>query len=293
MPEGGRDKHPLAGYKAATVRIRGRRLIELLIERLSEAGWCDPILVAGPSRVYGELPAGARVIDTDGTFGDNIRASLEALRVDHPGSSVAFVTCDILPEPAALRRLHADYRVRCPCDLWFPMVRAPERSENLGASAWKPAYRIVPEPGGAPVGILPGHLAIADPGALRLRFLYRLFDLAYRTRNRSIDKRRQVLVRGVLADMVYQDLRHVLRLRPPTLTWSVLRAALPAASLLREGTITRTGLEDALRKIFVKTRHRRRHPERRIHIPFVDELSLARDIDTEEEAREVDGHLAG
>ncbi len=71
----------------------------------------------------------------------------------------------------------------------------------------------------------------------------------------------------------------------------MLRAALPAARLLREGSITRPALEDALRKIFVRQRHRRRHPERRIHLPIVEALSLARDIDTEEEAQELGGSV--
>ena len=80
----------------------------------------------------------------------------------------------------------ADYSRQAPCDLWFPLIQAPEDQGELGASAWKPVYRLVPGPGRAPVRILPGHLAVIDPGALRLNFLYRLVQLGYRTRNRSI-----------------------------------------------------------------------------------------------------------
>jgi hypothetical protein len=101
------------------------------------------------------------------------------------------------------------------------------------------------------------------------------------------------MLRGVIADMLLQDLRLVASLRPPTFTWSVLRAALPAANLLAKGRMNRPRLEDALRKVFVRYRHRVRHPERRVALPFVDALPLARDIDTIEEAEELGGELGG
>jgi hypothetical protein len=185
------------------------------------------------------------------------------------------------------------HREDCPCDLWFPMVRRPEDRARLGASAWKPTYRIVPEEGRPAVAVLPGHLVVADPQALRLEFLYRLFQLGYRTRNRSIEHRRSTMVRGLLAELLLQDLLNLGRLKPPTLTWTVLGAALPAARALARGTITRARLEDALRRLFVRRRHRRRYPDRRVVLPFVDELTLALDIDTEEEARDHGGELAG
>lgn len=289
MPAAARDHHPLAGYKGAAVRVGGRPLVVELLDRLRESGRFGPLYVAGPAEVYRTLGLDAQILDTDASFGGNIRAALEALRQHHPGSAAAFITCDVLPSPAALRRLMALYDLSAPCDMWFPLVRTPSRDEALGASAWKPVYAIVPERGRSPVGILPGHLVVVDPSALRREFLYRMFDLGYSTRNRPIDSRRGVMVRGLILEMLYRDLLHVLSLRRPTLTWSVLRAALPAANLLREGTITVAGLERALRKILVRYRHRRSWPQRRVVIPLVDELSLARDIDTVEEARELGG----
>ena len=76
-------------------------------------------------------------------------------------------------------------------------VGAEDRSA-LGAFAWKPVYRIVPEPGEEAVRILPGHLGIFEPRSLRLPLLYRLLGLAYRTRNRSIKRRRSAMLRAVL-----------------------------------------------------------------------------------------------
>ena len=293
LPERARDKHALAGFKSLAVRIGDKTLLENAVEHLGASGWFEPILVAGPRRVYAGHCAGARIVDTDGSLGDNVRAAVEDLALTHPGAAVGFTVCDILPDPRLLDRLMQDYHRNAPCDLWFPMVRAPEQREELGASAWKPAYGVIPAEGQPPVRILPGHLIVGVPSALRLKFLYRLLDLGYRTRNRSIESRRGVMIRGVLADMLIQDLLHLLRLRAPSLTWSVLRASIPAADLLRRGSITRGQLEDTLRKIFVRSRHRRRHPERRVVLPIVDALFLARDIDTEEEASELGGRVAG
>lgn len=293
LPERGRDKHPLAGFKSLAVRIGDRTLIEHAVERLRSSRWFDPVLVAGPAAVYEGKSGGAAIVDTDGTLGDNVRAGVEAVRAAHPGSVVGFTVCDILPDPSLLDRLMREYQATAPSDLWFPMVRAPASREQLGASAWKPAYGVIPAPGEAAVRVLPGHLVIGDTQALRLPLLYRLLDLGYRTRNRSIGERRGVMIRGVLGDMLLQDLLHVLRLRAPSLTWSVLRATIPAAELLRRGSITREHMEDTLRKLFVRARWRRAHPERRVVLPIVEALFLARDIDTVEEASELGGEVAG
>ena len=118
-----------------------------------------------------------------------------------------------------------------------------------------------------------------------------MIQLGYKTRNRSINYRRAVMVRGVVLALLYQDLLHLMTLRAPTLTWSVLSVGIRTARELREGRISRERLEYASRKIFVNSRHRRRHPDRRVVLPIVDALSLAMDIDTEEEARAAGGDL--
>ena len=288
LPAGGGDKHPLAGYKAVSVHLGGRTLLEALIERLERSCRFGPIRVVGPRRLAGAVGPALPLIESDGTFGENLRSAIEAMGLHHPRQPFAFIACDVLPDAETLERVMAEYDRAAPCDLWFPLVRAPEDGSGLGASAWKPRYRVAPHAGEQAVGILPGHLAIVDPDALRLKFLYRLFQLGYSTRNRSIDYRRGVMVRGVVAALLVQDLRHILSLRAPTLTWSVLRAGIPAARRLREGTATRERLERALGQMFVTARHRRRYPERGVRLPIVEGLSLALDIDTEEEA-----HAAG
>jgi len=292
LPADGRDKHPLAGYKGVDVRIGDRTLVETVVDRLRASGRFDPVYVAGPVSAFGRMQSESSLIDADGTFGQNIQTSVEAVRSAHPGRPIAFITCDVLPEVDTLRALMDDYDRNAPCDIWCPLIHAPEDRRRLGASAWKPAYRIVPREGEGAVGVLPGHLVLVDPDALRLNFLYRLFQLAYRTRNRPIDYRRGIMVRGVILELVYQDLLHLFTLRAPTLTWSVLSVGIAAARELKRGTITRARLERAVRKILVTSRHRKRTPDRRVLIPIVEGLSLALDIDTEEEAREAGGNVS-
>jgi hypothetical protein len=108
--------------------------------------------------------------------------------------------------------------------------------------------------------------------------------LIYGTRNRSIAYRRRVMLPSIIVELLYQDLRHILGLRLPNLTWSVLHSGLATVRALKAGTITRAQLEDAIRTIFVTARHRARYPERRVAMPLLEGLSLALDIDTEEEA---------
>jgi hypothetical protein len=291
LPETGRDKHPLLGYKGVDVRIGGRPIVAVVADRLRASGGVGPIYVAGPLAHFRDRVPGATLIEADGTFGDNIRRAIEQVGAEHAGSPVAFTVCDILPDADALGRIFAEYERQAPCDLFFPFVRAPRDPAALGAAAWKPSYLVVERPGDPPTRVLPGHLAVADPGALRLDFVYRLIEIGYRTRNRPIGQRRSAMTRGVVGALLARDLRLLLDFEAPTLTWTVLTAGLSAARKLRAGTVTREELEDALRRVFVSRRHRLRFPERRVRLPIVDELSLALDIDTEEEALQFGGEL--
>ncbi len=286
LPDDARDEHPLSGYKGVDLRIGDRPVVEIVVERLEASGEFGPIYVAGPASAYGRVRTRAGLIDTNGTFGGNIVGSILEVRSRHPGAPVAFTTCDILPEVEALRHAMAEWRRRAPCDLWFPVIRVPGDRRLLGASSWKPLYRVVPERGQPPVELLPGHLIVTDPEALRLRFIDRLLDAGYRTRNRSIAYRLVVLVGGLGGGILYHDALHVLGGRLPTLTRDTVGAAIRTSLKLRRGRATLADLEDATWTIFIKKRHRDRHPERRSARPVLDGLSLALDIDTEEEALE-------
>jgi hypothetical protein len=292
LPSEGRHQHPLSGYKGVDIRLSGRSLVDHLVERLRACKGFSSVFVAGPERVFGGLVDSEALIDTDGTFGQNITAALETVSRSFPDSPVAFTTCDILPEISALERLMADYQRCFPCDMWVTLVQAPRDPRQLGASEWKPEYRIVPEPGQPGLATLPGHLIVVDPQALRLGFIVDLFQIAYTTRNRPITRRRNTMLRQLVLKLLYQDILHVLGMRLPTLTWTVVSAGVSAAGKLNRGTITRASLENALRRMFVKQRHRKRYPHRRVVVSITDEISLALDMDTEEEARALADRLS-
>jgi hypothetical protein len=285
LPEAGRDQHPLHGYKAVELEIAGRPLIERLLETLRDSGAFGPIFVAGPARVYAAL-RGVELIDTDRDFGDNIRAAIEGVRRRGLVGQVAFMTSDVLPDPGELRAALDDLERHQPCDFWTVECRVRDAGA-LGASGWKPKYLIRPEGEAEPVATLPGHLLVADPRIARLDVLYRAFELAYRTRNRPTRYRRRVVVSGLLGALLAADLKRLVTLRRPGVTFDMLWNGL---ALVRKLVTTGCGqreMEDRLRRIWVHADHRRRHPERRGRVMVHDGLTLGRDVDTEEEAREL------
>ena len=288
MPAGVEDRHPLAGYKGVAVRIGGRPLIECVLERLEQSGSFAPIYIAGPQSVYAEHRRSATIIHVSGSIDETVRAGIEGAGRQNPGVALAVTTCDVLPEIDTLRQLMAQYHAGAPCDGFLPMIRAPEDHAALGASAYKPTYFVRPQAGDPPVEVLPCHLAVVDAAAFRMNFIYRYLRLIYRTRNRPIAYRRRAMLPGIIFELLFQDLRHLLGLRLPNLTWTVLSSGLPAARALKAGTITRAQLENAARRIFITARHRRQYPDRRVLMPLVDGLSLALDIDTQEEAEAMD-----
>ena len=279
--------HPLAMYKGAGISVNGRPLVAHLVERLRAAGGFGPLAIAGPAAAYGALKLDAELIDTDGTVADNLRAAIA-----HHGARpepLGVLACDVLPAAAELRELRALYDRHAPAALWLPFVRVPPDASALGAFAWKPKYHIAPEPGAPPERILPGHLAILHPSSLRLPLLYRLLGVAYSTRNRSVAFRRRAMLSETLFALIGTDLRDVARLRAPTLTGTVLASGLRLARLLRRRSLERGELERLIARIF----ERRDAALRGIRFPFCAIVSLAEDIDTEEEAHAIGGAIAG
>lgn len=291
LPDGVDDRHLLRGYKAMEVEIGGRPLIVRLLERLHEGGVRGPIFVAGPARVYRELAGEVRLVDTDGDFGENIRASLKAVREDGHRGHVAVLTSDVLPEADELRAAFDDFERHQPLDFWMLVCRAGDPAK-LGASAWKPTYLLRPEGESEAAATLPGHLFMADPENLRLELLYSLFELAYRTRNRPTSYRRTVIVRSVLSTVFAIDFKRLVTFRRPIVTRDMLWNGLVLVKkIMSDRGVDQGEMEDRLRRIWVRSSFRRRHPGRRGRVMIHDGVSFARDIDTEEEAREAECHL--
>lgn len=289
------DGHPLAGYKAVDLRIGGRPLIEHVVDAFAAFELFSPIYIAGPKELYATLDFGehrhrVRFVDTDGAFGENLRNVTEVMLVEHPGQPVAYATADIVPSRDDLARALADFERHRPCDFWMLEHRVPEDPATLGASAWKPQYRIRGDEDERPVGTLPGHLAIVDPLAVRLHLTYEIFELAYGTRNMSIPQRTWRVTVGLGARFVAAELAEIRNRRLPTVLWDLIFHGLCFAIGLFFG-IDHRRMAYRLRRIFTHRPHRKAHPERHGRVAVLDVESMAKDADTEEEAQELERRL--
>lgn len=290
LPPSGEGHHPIAAYKGAAVLIDGRPIVEVLIERLRATGAFGPIWIVGPERIYAPLGVADEVIDSDADLGTNLKAAMDAFLARFPSGPLALLACDVLPDAEEWGHVLTQYREAADHSaLWFPLARVPADLEELRAFAWKPEYRIVPKAGEEPVWILPSHLVIADPRALRLGLIYRVLQMAYRTRNRPIEKRTTPIARAVLLDLLGHDFLRLLSFRAPTLTWTVLSRGFRLARMLRAGTLTLEELERLMADVGLRSRFRRRAPELGVRMPLVNALGLAEDVDTEEEAEDLSG----
>lgn len=280
------DSHRLYGPKGLKIRLAGRPLIDVIIDRFHSSGEFHPIFIAGPARHYGAERGAATVIDTDADFGHNIKASIDSVVERLSPGPTMFTTCDVIPDRHELEALVADYRSHAPLDFWFPLIRVPDDPQALGATAEKRRYQVIPEGEIEPAVVLPSHMAMVDPTALRLTLIYKSFQLAYNSRTKPVLARFVYIITGVLRFLMWRDLRNLLRLRPPFLTAIVLVNALLLSKRLDSGRITQQQVERHLHQIFGNEPHRRRY-QRTGRVPILHGVSLARDIDTEEEAEEL------
>lgn len=283
----GADVEPLVGAKALEITIAGRPLIDHAVERLRATGAFEPIFIAGPREKYGERRGDATVIDTDASVGENMRVAIDHVETRFPGSTVGIATCDILPTPADLAEAVEAWRAAGPRPFWFPAVLAPIEPEGLGASSWKPRYRVAPTPGAEPRALLPAHLLFVIPSALRTPLLYTCFQVAYRGRNRSVAYRLAVMVGRVVGGLLWQDLRRLARLQPPDVTVTCLANGIALGRRLAAGTASVPEVERWLSRIFVRRAWHLAHPGVYGKLTLMKGLSLAKDIDTREEAEEI------
>lgn len=285
LPEGA-GVVALAGAKSLDIVIAGRPLIDHVLERLRNTGAFDPIFVAGPRATFGDQRDGAIVIDTNGSLGENIRVALEHVQTSYPGQSLALATCDILPDPDELATALADWRGSGERPFWFCSILVPQ-GPRLGASSWKPRYRVAVDADSPQLPVLPGHLVFVRPAHLRLPLLYTCFEVAYAGRNRSVAYRLTVMVGRVLLGLFGQDLRRLLRLERPDVAVTCLFNGITLGRRLAAGTATVPEVERWLTRIYVRRAWRDAHPDRNGRLAILDALSLAKDIDTREEAEEI------
>jgi len=285
LPESSSGLHSLSTfYKGAEVKVGNAPLIALLIEQIEKSGGFGPVVIAGPAGIYKTLGLNATIVDTNGSIATNLKAALDHHRESYGSTPIALLAYDVLLNSEDLDELRRCYQKDKPCAVWVPFVRKPENSEELGAFGWKPTYSLLPAGGEAPVNILPGHLAILQPEAMRLPILYELLNLAYQTRNHPVATRKKVMIRSVIGKLLLDDLRALRSLHAPRLTVSVIANGLRIANHLRKGDLTIPELEDAIGGIFLRHDSQSKQSGGGVRHPIVDILRLAEDIDTQEEA---------
>ena len=292
VPPGGEGFHFLVGYKGADLRIGDRALIVELIDRVRASDAFGEIFVAGPKRIFEHL-VDCQIIDTDASVGQNVQAAINGVCAIHGDDTrIAFLSCDILPTPTELSEVMAGLIVReggedapsMPA-LSLSLVLVPE---DLGASVWKPRYVIRATRDDEPVAFLPSHLGVAFPKKLRTGLLFRTIELVYQERNRDYEQRRRDIVLRLLGVLLWRDLMNLLRLHPPTLTYSAIRYGLGAFMAWRRNELTVEQLATGIEKMVVHREYHCKPASGCVRIIVTPHVSFAKDIDTREELDEVD-----
>lgn len=285
VPGGLRAADMLAGCKGAVRLPTGRCIAGELVARIRESGrFLEPVLV-GPRDAYAGL-LDCEIVDVRGNLPVTIAAAETIAERRYGGSQpVAVSACDVLPTADEFRQLlNEAYDRNAACGLWWQLVAA--EPAELGASSWKPRYRIAPSRGASPLNLYPGHLLVVRPEALRLEAFNRFLTLAYRYRNRGLYERAIRMTCGAVATMVAEDLRTLASLHLSGRTFSVPYLVFRAIRKFRAGKLTIRQLETVASKIFMDPVFHRQVKKRSVVFSVTRIKSFAKDIDTRAELEE-------
>ena len=203
---------------------------------------------------------------------------------------IAVTACDILPTAADFQELlEHDYAPHANAMFWWQMIEA--RPGEMGASSWKPSYRLPLEAGHPTRTLYPGHIGIVRPHALRFQLINRLLELAYKYRNRALNKRHIGITLGAIAALIAQDLKNLLEFQLPVLTFVLPCIGLRDFFKYHRETATLRDHEYFLAKTFLHRRYHHAAHNRPVVISITSLQSFARDIDTKAELEEVESTL--
>ncbi len=213
IPDGFTADDILRGFKGAVRLPSGRCIADELVRRVRESGRFEAPVLVGPRRVYGDL-VDCEIVDTSGDLLSTITAFTGLMTQRYADRPVAVSACDILPTATEFRELlDGLYRPHADSGLWWQLIAA--EPAEMGASSWKPSYRIRPSRDEPPLNLYPGHLLILRSGAVRLDWFNRFLMLAYRFRNRSVYERTVRITLRVLGLWLADDIRRAASLRWP------------------------------------------------------------------------------
>lgn len=285
IPRGMQPGEMLSGFKGTLPLASGKPLAAELVDRLRQSGcFAEPRLV-GPRRIFAPL-VDVEVLDVEGSLAQSLaRLRTWCLQELPKGDSLAVCACDILPTPQELQQLMAEhYQPHRESVFWGEFVTAAPAA--MGASGWKPAYRFLAADG-APESVYPGHLFVIRPAALRLRLIGHLLQLAYRYRNLPLARRPLPMLWHGLGRLLREDLAGLARGKAPTLALGIPWHALRAYFRYRRGRLSFEEFERRLAKVLVHRHDQHSGAGRPVVFSLTTLLSLAKDLDTWAELREV------
>ncbi len=287
LPAGLQSHEMLTGPKGTIGLSTGRCLAGEVVARIRSSGcFLEPLLM-GPRDWY-EGQVDCEIIPVAGSLVQTLRKLTATMAERFPGHQpVAITACDILPPASDFRQLiEQDYRPHADTMFWWQMVRA--EPPEMGASSWKPRYRLAAEPGQPLLTLYPGHVVIVRPDALRLQLTNRFLELAYRYRNRALRKRVVGMTFKAMAALIAQDLRNLLEFQLPVLTFVLPYVGLRDYFKYRHGTATLRDHECFLTRALLHRRFQHAADNRPVFISTTRLLSFAKDIDTRGELAELD-----
>ena len=287
VPDGMQQEDMLTGPKGTIQLHTGRCLAAELVARIRASGCFAEPLLLGPAKWYdGQIDC--EIVNVEGTLLQTLRQLTRTVTDRFPGHQpIAITACDILPSAGDFEQLiEQDYKPHAETMFWWQMIEA--LPQEMGASSWKPSYRMPSEPGQAPLVLYPGHVVIARPDALRLQLINRLLELAYRYRNRVLERRYIGVTLGALGSLLAQDVRNLAEFQLPVLTVALPYVGLRDFFKYRRGKATLRDHEYFLTKTFLHRRYHQAAEGRPVVISTTNLPSFAKDIDTKAELEELE-----
>ncbi len=287
VPVGMHSADMLAGFKGMLPLPGGKVLVGELIEQFVRSGrFRDPVLV-GPASVYAGASPRCEIVDCDGSIAETLQSAVRVIESRFGAEvPVALTSCDVLPSADELEALlAAHYDPVSDCVFWGVLIEA--EAARMGASGWKPSYRLAGGEAGGPLNLYPGHLTVVRVGALDVAVTTTLVGLAYQYRNRALLRR----VPGMLAHGVVRLARHDFR-RLRRLSWSAAAFNVPwqclrAYARYQHGRLDVDGLERAFTKTLIRPGYREAAAGHPVRFVMSRTLSLAKDLDTRAEFDEL------
>ncbi len=272
----------LSGFKAVQHLPNGSTLIGELITRFNASDRFEQPILIGPRRIY-EGTVDCEIVDVEGNLAATLEKASEFIASRFNGSDpVAITACDILPTAEEIRLLlETNYDPNRESHFWWQLIDA--KPIELSASSWKQSYKIRPQRNQPLMNLYPGHLVVVRIGALRMRVINSILQIAYRYRNRDLRTRHVTLAVQSFRRLLEEDLRSLASLRLPLFSILVPLHGLTAYYKMVRKQLTLHDLEHLVSRTIVHRAFHRSAQDRPARLTVTNILAFAKDIDTKAE----------